>query len=88
MVTTRPVRQTVDEWVVVGLYCRPHSPRHPACRSQVLSTTDHPLSLFISLVDRRRAVTKFSKCRLWDKVPVGITVIFGGTLISLKYVVA
>ena len=31
------------------------------------------------------AVTKFSKSKVWDKVPEGGTLIFGDTQISLQY---
>ena len=52
--------------------------------------TNHYYTLLLSLVyiavgDGGRAVAKFSKSRVWDKVSDENTLIFGDALISLKY---
>ena len=60
-------------------------PRPPSWQ-QVLSIAYRPLSLvYIAVGDGGRAVAKFSKSRVWDKVSDENTLIFGDALISLKY---
>ena len=68
--------------------CRQHLATYAVSPSAV-NNRPTPVVVYVTLVNAGCAVTKFSKYRVWDKVPDGSTLIFGDTLIiSLKYSVA
>jgi len=46
------------------------------------------LLVYITPVDGGHAIDKFSKSRVWDKIPEGHTLVFRDNLISIKHSVA
>jgi len=72
-----------------------HRRSHVPCTSAVgssppgaVNTRPTDVAVYVALADGRRAVAKFFKSRVWDKVPEGSAFIFRETLIFLKYSVA
>ena len=57
--------------------CRPYVPCTSAVRPPAVA-------VYIALADSRCAVAKFSKSRVWNKVPERSTIIFGDALISIN----
>ena len=46
-----------------------HVCRRPVAARGAVNTTPSAVAVYIALTDRRYAVAKFSKSRIWDKVP-------------------
>jgi len=72
---------------IIVVDCGPHlHARLPSPPGAVNTRpTVRPIAVFISLADGQRAVAKFSKSRVRDKVTEGSTLMFGDALISLKH---
>jgi len=78
-------RYSTQNWALSAINSRHHRQSTgdhtswPPWPSPPGAMNNRPTAVYIGLVNDRQAATKFSKSRVWNKVPGGKTLIFGDT---------